>query len=207
MGVKGWRALSARQVCTVDARYDRHPMRRLFTILIVVVAACLLFALAYRWHTAGARRTGADALVSRAGQKHLYPDGREVEIIIAGNNADETAVVLILLYSTVDPSRTMSRAGTIWSSNDPIKGLQSTWKLVTHYPPDPSQSGFWVDEVPREIGNGLTAVYISDQQPATDLMIPEHKQQSFVDDAGAMDPLKFIDKWVQPEIPAPHSSQ
>jgi len=63
-------------------------------------------------------------------------------------------------------------------------------------------SGLWIDGRKRPVGDSLTAIYISDKLPATDLPIPEKDQPQFVNEARTLEPLSFVDKWIKPRVPA-----
>ena len=138
----------------------------------------------------------SESLTSLGGTKQIFSDGRAVEIHIAGNELDETKVVIVAHIATVDPERNVLKPGVVYSSHDPIGDLKSAYTLTTHYPPDPDISGLWVDGVERDIRDGLTVVYISDLQQATDVIIFPEVQESFLKDAREMDPLEFIGKWM-----------
>ena len=147
------------------------------------------------WYMQQRWRNGSESLISRGGQQNFYGDGRGVEIIIADNDYKETRVVLILHGSTIDPER-RSLNGKVYTNHDPVGDLKSSGKLVTHYPPDSSISGLWVDDKKRNLKQGLNVVYISDKQTATEVLIPKENQIEFVSDARNLDPLMFIEKWI-----------
>lgn len=142
----------------------------------------------------------AASLVSLGGGRRHYADGRDVEIMIAGNANDRSAVVVVLHYGTIDPRRNYGVLGRVYSSNDPIEGLLSACRVDTSYPPDPVESGVWVDGKRRSVSDRLTVIYISDQVPATDIGVGEGEQDSFLNDARRSDPLQFIEKWIQPRL-------
>ena len=78
-----------------------------------------------------------------------------------------------------------------------MEGLLSSWRVTTHYPPDPQVSGLWVDGR-REVSDRMLVIYISDKLPATDIAVGEADQASFLNDARNLDPLLFVEKWIKP---------
>ena len=175
---------------------NRRFSFRLSTILIVF--AVLSVGLAY--YVADQQRK-AKCLVSRGGLQQVYADGREVEIVTAGNALDRTIVVVVLHYSTKNPKRLILEPGRTYSSNDPIEGLQSSYRLTSCWPPDPNASGLWIDGIRHSVGNELTCVYISDRTEATIIEIPANDVETFLDNIGEIDPLRFIDKWIAKPAP------
>lgn len=169
-------------------------------IAVLALGSTLAIAAVLGWYSMQRWQFRSEALVSRGGQKQLYPDGRGVEIVIADNDFGETAVVLVLHCSTIDPERRVLPEGRVFSSDDPIGEFKSSYRVVTHYPADPSISGVWVGGIKRDTGHGLVVVYISDQQSATDIVIPTQEQSAFVNDARELDPLEFIEKWVPLQV-------
>jgi hypothetical protein len=120
--------------------------------------------------------------------------------MIAGNANDRTAVVVVLHYGTPDRRRNYGVPGRVYSSNDPIEGLLSACRVDTSYPPDPVESGVWVDGKRRLMSDRLTVIYISDKVSATDVAVGEGEQDAFLRDARSSDPLQFIEKWIQPRL-------
>ena len=157
-------------------------------LVVVIVAGTLLYV--YRYHVNSA------SLTSLGGNQKTYSDGREMQIMIAGNENRRTAVVLVL-----DAKRRVIGPGRSFLSSDPIEGLQSSYRLITTYPPDPKASGVWVDGRRREVSDRMLVVYISDKLPATDITIGEADQALFVDDARTLDPVQFVEKWIKPRLP------
>lgn len=175
-------------------------MKRRTKIISVFIFIGLIVAGGISSYVLRNRSIGKEALVSLGGQKVIYPDGLGVEIIIAGNDDDRTTVVVLLHCSTIDPSQNELAQGIVYSSDNPVGDMKSTYTVTTHYPPDPAISGLWVDGQKRAIGDGLTVVYISDKQAATPLEISAQQQEAFVNDAREMDPLEFVKKWVPSEV-------
>lgn len=165
-------------------------------VLCVVVVSATLFKVHHY-------RVLAASLTSLGGNQGSSPDGRKVQIWIAGNANHRTAVVLVLQHITADPKGRVLEPVRVYSSSDPIRGLQSSWRLRTRYPPDPAASGVWVDGQRRRVSDRLLVVYLSDKQPATDIAIREADQATFLADAGSLDPLLFVDKWIKPRLPSP----
>jgi hypothetical protein len=156
-------------------------------VLASVVAVSLILLRAQRY------RQRAASLTSLAGGKHSYADGRDVQIAIAGNGNERTAVVLVLHYSTVDPQRRKGVPGRVYSTRDPIEGLSSSWRLTTSYPPDPIVSGVWIDGRKLSVSDRLSVIYISDKVPATNISIGEGEQGAFLADARQLDLLAFVE--------------
>jgi hypothetical protein len=176
------------------------PNRRTCTILIgvlptVVIVSATLVAV-HRYHV------DAASLTSLGGNQKSSPDGRDVQLVIAGNGNDRTAVVLVLDYSTADPNRRVMKPGRVYSSTDPMEGLLSSCRVTTHYPPDPQVSGVWVDGRRREVSDRLLVIYISDKLPATDVAVGEADQSAFLNDSRNLGPLLFVEKWIKPRIRA-----
>jgi hypothetical protein len=153
---------------------------RLSTLLIVVgVSAAIAAYLSHRY------RIAAESLTSLTVNGNSYADGREVYIQIAGNALGRPSVVLIQHHTTPDPKRV-------------TPDLRSELQLKLHYPPDPSHSGLWIDGQELRIGDGLHVLYVSDLTDAENIEIPPARSASFLSDAASLDPLQFVDKWIEP---------
>jgi hypothetical protein len=164
-------------------------------LLSVVIVSATLFAVhRYRVHAA--------SLTSLGGNQKSFPDGRDVQVVIAGNANNRTAAVLVLHYSTADPKRRVMKPGRVYSTSDPMEGLLSSWRVITHYPPDPEVSGVWVDGQRRQVSDRMFVIYVSDKLPATDIAVGEADQASFLNDARTLDPLLFVEKWIKPRLPS-----
>lgn len=153
---------------------------KLSTLLIIVgLSAAIAAYLSHR------HRIAAEALTSLTVNGSSYADGREVHIQIAGNALGRPSIVLMQHHATPDPKRVTSN-------------LRSELQLKLHYPPDPLHSGLWIDGQELRIGNGLQVLYVSDLTDAKNIEIPPAMSTSFLSDAASLDPLQFVDKWIEP---------
>lgn len=166
---------------------------RLSTLLIVVSAIAGIAA--YSTHR---YRVAAEALTSLSVNGRTYADGRAVHIDIGGNHLGRKTVVLIHHVTTRDRKRLELVPGKTYSGFPPMPNLKSEVRIQTHYPPDPRVSGVWIDGQKQHVGRDLLVVYVSDLSAAEKLEIPSENESEFVADASKLDPLKFIDKWVEP---------
>src|SRR4051812_10570751 len=89
------------------------PDRRTRTILIGVLLAVVIVSAALR--AVHGYRVRAASLTSLGGNQKSDRDGREVQIVIAGNANDRTAVVLVLHHSTADRARRVMKPGRVYS--------------------------------------------------------------------------------------------
>lgn len=170
-------------------------MARRYRVILVVGFALLAAGLfVYHQHR---QRILAAALVSQGSQQYMYPDGRDARIYVVGNANGRTAAVLVFYRGTADPRRREVHGEATYSTSDPLDGLKSSVLVTTHYPPDPDQSGLWIDGRKRVVGDDLSVIYVSDELSATEVAIPAIEQNGFIDDARKLDPLRFIDKWLQ----------
>jgi len=116
-------------------------------------------------------------------------DGRAFHIQIGENARHEARVVLIEETSNLRP-------GSYPSSFH----LASETSLVPHDPPDPTQSGIWIDGRRRQLSELLMVVYVSDKLPATQIAIPLGQQRRFLEEARSSDGFAFITKWIEPRL-------
>jgi len=159
---------------------------RLLTLFIVVSVIAVMTA-----YFAHRHRIAKQALTSLTVNGHGYADGREVDIQIAGNSLGRSTVVLICDRQREKPS-------------DLLPTLKSDVSLKTHYPPDSSVSGIWIDGRQQTIGNNLLVVYVSAISKAKILTIPEESNRDFLADAATLDPAQFVDRWVEPNHSRPN---
>ena len=153
---------------------------RLSTLFIVVAVVGAVVA-----YTAHRYRMATEAVTSLTENGRSYPDGREVNIEIGGNPFGRSLVVLVRHVAMPNTERTAAN-------------LKSELQLKLHYPPDPSISGLWIDGREQRIGYGLRIVYVSDTTTAEGIEIPQDQQAAFLSDAATLDPLQFVDKWIEP---------
>jgi hypothetical protein len=173
---------------------DPRTLRIFVGVLLSVVIVSATLSVVHRC------RVNAASLTSLGGNQQSSADGRDVQVVIAGNANDRTAVVLVLHYSTADPKRRVMKPGRVYSTSDPLEGLLSSWRVITHYPPDPEISGVWVDGQRRQMSDQMLVIYLSDKLRATDIAIGEADQAAFLNDARNLRPLLFVEKWITPRI-------
>lgn len=166
---------------------------RLSTLLIFVSAIAIIAAYSTHRH-----RTATEALTSLSVNGRTYADGRAVHIDIGGNHLGRSTVVLIRHVATRDQKRLEVVPGKTYSGFPPMPNLKSELRIQTHYPPDPRISGVWIDGQKQHVGHDLLVVYVSDLSTAEKLEIPSGSKSDFVADAAKLDPLKFVDRWVEP---------
>lgn len=171
-------------------------MRNLLIGANLILLLAIVLAVGWRYGVQKAKQLSG-VLDSQAGQQRIYSGGRAVEILIGGNREGETKIVLVLHKSQADAEYPVS--GKIYSSANLVNGMRSSYQFTVN--PDPEVSGVWIDGKKRDLTNGLTVVYISDQHQATDVTIPIADQQTFVADAHSMKALPFVEKWILPRLP------
>ncbi len=156
-------------------------MLRFRFLEVIVVIGVIAATAAYFAHR---HRIANESLTTLAINGSGYQDGRDVDIQIAGNAFDKTTVVLVC--DRLRPIR--------WG---PLAALKSEVSIVTHYPPDSSISGLWIDHRKQRLGNDLLVVYVTESSHAEILAISLENKRPFLADASTLDPLQFLDKWVK----------
>jgi hypothetical protein len=174
------------------------PDRRTWTIFICVLLPVVIVSATLR--VVHGYRVRAASLTSLEGDQKSYADGREVQIVTVGNANDRTSLVLVLHYSTADRARRVMKPGRVYSTDDPVEGLLSSSSVITKSPPDPEVSGVWVDGRRRQMSDRMLVIYISDKVAATDIAVSEAEQAAFLNDARDLDPLLFVEKWIEPRV-------
>jgi hypothetical protein len=191
--------MMASQENSVAPRGGRPPWR-----YIAIAIACGLLLPA----VLAAIRTFPDAITGLWQSSRSQREKGEIEIYIGGNDSDEPRVMVINHRSAEHwRQEELKRREEIkrgksytWSSNDPLPGLRSRVKVVTHYPPDAEKSGLWVDGVKRPLTRPLTVIYTSDKLAAVEVDVGDEERDEFVRAAKGSDLFDFVAEWIEPRL-------
>lgn len=142
-----------------------------------------------------------DAITSLGTPMKWRPDGREAQVLIGGNEYDETRIVLIAHHSTIAPNWNEIDPRTTFSTADSVMGLKSSGNIITSYPADPEKSGLWLDGKKQTLEQGVNVYFISERHAATRVPISPDEEAQCLAELRATDLFAFIDKWVLPRLP------
>src|SRR2546421_2862301 len=113
-----------------------------------------------------------DNAITRIVERHNHSsDGHAFHIQIGENKRQVARVVLV------------RESANMPLANPNTAKLASQASMVAHDPPDPAQSGIWIDGRRRQLPPTLMVIYISDKVPATQIAIPLGQQARFLEEA------------------------
>ena len=162
--------------------------------VIVVGAACAVIAIvAWQHYNVLDRST-----VAIHSQSRSFQDGRQIELAV-GMNAHHHVLFVCVAYQSLTDAERGTRMGL--SVPSPLLGMRSSVQTIAKEPPDPVNSGLWIDGQKRVLGKGFVFVFVSDRVPACEIAIKESEQVALVQDANTMELLEFIQKWIVPRLP------
>jgi len=162
-----------------------HDHTSLAVWLFVLASVWLSVTAVFLWR-GFVRGPSMDNAITRIVERHNHlSDGRAFHIQIGENRRQIARVVLV------------RESANMPLTNPDSAKLASQASMIAHDPPDPAQSGIWIDGRRRQLPPTLMVIYISDKIPATQIAIPPSQQTRFLEDARTADGFDFIAKWVR----------